>query len=612
MAELSVDIQARFGEVNSKALVLAKNFDKAEENIKDAGQAARSTGKAFKEVADASNEASEGVKNVGKNTRNMSAIVFQAGQAVSDFAVAGILGAANNLEFLAFQLGLGAPVMIGLTALTTGFIVFGDEILNALDPAINRLKEVESGLGEVLKLVDGGNRDIPFLSDQIPAIINELEAVEKALKNTEREARAALSQGFGDATTENIKNVSLALADVQGGLAFFREEQEKALQEAQALGAAQRSETLELNQVRIDVIRVRAEELGLAKEIEGVSNQKLLRLDAEGKIESFLAEMKEKQAKAQKDVVTDLQRAERLNARLLTQLEGLRSLASSRYGAILQQNDALRDQIAIVKRLNEERLKRGGALGDELSPISGQGIDTDAVTPLNDLVRQLNEERNKLRRELLPSNSLRQLDDDVVDDIEAQADRSMQALRGMREEVEDLNQSINSGLVGAFSSLAVSIGNGDSLFDGLRESIGSFAVDLGRTVIGFGITGESIKQFITNPLGAIVAGGSLIALGTALKRKAESQTQSFVSGGGGRAFTPAPDPRQGRDGRFQRNTSDFQSGFTPLPPFNTGIDVLPFEFRLNGEDLVASNRRTSRRQDRTRASGTRSSTSARG
>lgn len=69
----------------------------------------------------------------------------------------------------------------------------------------------------------------------------------------------------------------------------------------------------------------------------------------------------------------------------------------------------------------------------------------------------------------------------------------------------------------------------------MTATLGVMLTELGRALIAFGLAGEAIKKFITNPIVAIAAGVTLVALGTALSHKAASIADAggaSLAGGG--------------------------------------------------------------------------------
>lgn len=520
------------------------------------------------------------VGRVNKGARGSSQVFFQAGQAVSDFASAGILGAANNLEVLALQLGASGPVLIGLSALAAAAIVFKDDIsaaFSGLDAELEGLrdktKEVADSLISINKTVkvsfDGSQEELEQSGKKVDEIVSKLEARVAALRGAIGTAQAG-GRGPGGATFN-------ALADVSG------------LQE-------------ELD----SVLRVLTRYQGIQESINSqVEDEKVLR-ETIGDIETLGLNRKEEAVKKSREEKTLLEQALEANQKLKTTLESLRNLDTDRLGQILLQNNGLREQIKIVQRIAEEQAKAARVAASSLggfTAVQGQGLSSQgAVTPIEDIItdirkRAAEDKRTKLD---LPVN----LDPQLVDEVTAAYDRQQEAIAETAAQAEQLAGVVAGGLTDAISSFFTAVGSGDDPFTALRQSIGNFAVDLGRTVIGFAIAGDAIKNFVQSAPGVgIAAGAGLIALGSALKKSAQEKTNSFVAGGASASAASGingpeylgNDPRRGNQG-IERS---YEPGYNPISSL-AQFSVPEFTFRIMGEDLVAVSDKNTRRQSRTR------------
>ena len=577
--ELSVDIVARFDDVKRQTQQAAKGFDNLEREIKQTGTAAVVAGEQME-------RASTSVGKMNRGLGSTSAIAFQAGQAVSDFAVAGIRGAANNIEFLALQLGLSGPLIGAITAASVALVVFSDDIAEFVKGASVDFEKLQKTVKEtadgLINLRDSAKVTFEGTADELEKDAERIGGIVEALE----ERRRNISQLLTREQTQNI-----------GGVTTF-------------LASSKEIRVLQKDLENVETVLARQK--GIQESItETVKEQRLLEQVIADLGETSL-NRKEEEVKKEREKVTQLDRAIEANNKLKEQLEALRNIENSRLGFILDQNDGLKDQIDIVKRLNKERAKRDGTLGDpDLEKVDGLGLG-DPLFSRSDILSNI--EKEEARRKALqqegdiPASMLRVLNGETVEQIENASERSLDALRDMAEQSKAFGDAIEQGIGNAFSSLAMSIGEGANLFDSLRTVVGDFAVDIGQTMIGFGVAGLAIKaSFQNNPVGAIIAGGALVALGSALKKSVEKKTEAFTAGGSYAAdrsgIRPPADPRQGRDGRFRRS---FESGFQPQAPFQMAEGAAHFEFKIAGEDLVAVNRRNQQRQGRTRAT-TRSS-----
>lgn len=125
----------------------------------------------------------------------------------------------------------------------------------------------------------------------------------------------------------------------------------------------------------------------------------------------------------------------------------------------------------------------------------------------------------------------------------------------------DASNRIRDGVGDAFAAIGERLGQilaGTA--QGLRgfgkvllAVLGGMMQAVGRALIAFGVAGDAIKRFITNPLAAIAAGVALIALGSALAASATSAVSaggaSLAAGGGGAGASAnaAPAPGESED-----------------------------------------------------------------
>jgi hypothetical protein len=143
------------------------------------------------------------------------------------------------------------------------------------------------------------------------------------------------------------------------------------------------------------------------------------------------------------------------------------------------------------------------------------------------------------------------------------------ALDATKEFTDELNAMFTSMLSDSFASLFEGIGqafvdgNMDEVFKTILSSFGSFLSQMGKMIFAYGVSMEAFKKAFTNPIAAIIAGASLMALGGAIKALSTKSPMSNSSGGsapsGGSSFwTPQSQPQlvarvSGRDLEFVLN-----------------------------------------------------------
>ncbi|MCP5050297.1 MAG: hypothetical protein GY940_24230 [bacterium] len=85
-----------------------------------------------------------------------------------------------------------------------------------------------------------------------------------------------------------------------------------------------------------------------------------------------------------------------------------------------------------------------------------------------------------------------------------------------------------SDLVGGIVAGTASFGDVGAF---LVETMGSIAQSLGKAILSIGISMKALKAAFSSPIGAIIAGGALIALGALLKATAKRFAGNFADGG---------------------------------------------------------------------------------
>ena len=527
---------------------------------------------------------------VGRSTGKTSQVFFQAGQAVSDFAVAGIRGAANNLEFLALQLGASGPLILAITAATVAFIAFEDQIINAVSGGGAALKELTKDVKDVSDSLIQLSKDTKVtFSGSLSDLESDAERVTSIINALEEEAKKLRLQVAQEQTQDSGRGATF--------VATLSEEGQKAKEE--------------LSRVN-DVL---ARQKGIRDSLnETIQEEKILQ-QVIADLEGTSLNRKEEEVKKEKEKVSELEKLVKKNEELLAILDKARRGEDDKLLALRDQNKALTEQIKIVREINKAR-NEFGSLDAGASSVTGAGLIAPGAGATFSEAGGFNfrgiaeGDRQGLIDQLRGDDPIEQLSAALSLGLENLRPPPPDVAEGLDEIGEstqrliDLNQQLADSFRGALTdsvtSFFAALGTGGDPFKALRTSVGSFMVDMGRTFIAFGIAGESIKAFAKgNPVAAIIAGGALVALGSALKKSAEDKASNFGSGAvsaqdAGPGFV---DPRQGRTGRFQRDTDSLVEARSPF-----GLDNLRIigEFTQRGTDMVAVVERVQRRQTRTR------------
>ena len=559
-------------------------------------------------------------RSLSRSAGNTSQIFFQLGQAISDFNAAGIRGAANNIEFLAFQLGLGGPLILGITALTVGFQVFGEEIVNAINPgreAMKKLEEDSKRLAEILEsqadaLINISGQITGAFDIQVDTIQNQISSANAALREQARiqeEINKTIADTFVDLAKADPRDTA-RIEFLEGRLRTQQAllENSEDLQESIVEIRKELVEQLEQEEAKLAIINA-GKRLGLDFTVdENTELGKALKKNEE--LVQLIGELE----RGERDQLILIQEQ---NKELEERAKKLRE--EIRIRQFLSEIDIRPSPPVAAFEQEDEFVGLGGGQFGEMSDLEETlsklkplkveviGISNEVSFAVQALGMDLNtfSEESILALETLLGST--ELSMDVLGRIafaassqfEFMSNEWQKAVSNMIQQTEQLNQAFKSGFEGIFVSVGEGIAQGDP-FSGLRNALGSFAQDVGKTLISFGFAGLALDAFIKNPATAIFAGTALVAAGAALKRNVSAQKDAFVSGNGQSEAGQAPgfvDPRQGRTGRLQRDTASFNESRLP---FTVGPIEITGDFKLSGTNLTAAVERTQQRQTRTR------------
>lgn len=308
----------------------------------------------------------------GRALRTNTQLYFQAGQAISDFAVAGVRGAANNIEFLAAQLGASGPLIIGISLASAAFFAFGDDILRALDPVGQKVKELSEGFSDVLRIIDGQRPDLFLFEDQIPAAMAEAQDAVRSLRE-ELQGLIGANQGSPELSflnREQIREVQVELARAETLIGQIEERQEDLARLNEQAFTSRTLSAVRQNELLASTLRADLERIGLAEELNDVSNEQLVTLTRQGQLREFVLKLQEDSAKAGARESTELERAREKLEEIRAELDRRRGGELSVLDRVRDQTVQLREQLVLVKRLNEDR-----ALQARIAPQIQQARD---------------------------------------------------------------------------------------------------------------------------------------------------------------------------------------------------------------------------------------------
>lgn len=196
-----------------------------------------------------------------------------------------------------------------------------------------------------------------------------------------------------------------------------------------------------------------------------------------------------------------------------------------------------------------------GATPDVLSggPASERFVETVSrkLPQAADLIRDAYASMSLDSREAILGvvSSLREMGftmEDVAEGLGLPVEKVREMYGEMQDVVQTANQAVQTALIDTFTTLGerigqviAGVGKGfQGLKDALLSILGALLQTVGKAMIAFGVAGEAIKSFITNPALAIAAGTALVALGSALASSAQESVASAgasLAGGGSAA-----------------------------------------------------------------------------
>ena len=261
-----------------------------------------------------------------------------------------------------------------------------------------------------------------------------------------------------------------------------------------------------------------------------------------------------------KSVTRDVQKA-------LDELAQSTRLANQMYEVLGPTFDKSGAQVNNLQRAIESLLKAGMSplsktvqdLGTQLQAAKLQQvadtlgrksteIDTNAASPLYDVMSARAQALNKAVQDAIAAGA--GLDDVIGKDGPKLRDLIIIADEASKKATAlvSINAALKTALVDTFTAIGDQIGNivagiahGFAGFGAAIEGIlGALMKTVGQSLIAFGVAGLAIKNFISNPFGAIAAGIALVALGAALSSAAQGAVNAAGSAGGSASVASAP------------------------------------------------------------------------
>lgn len=475
------------------------------------------------------NKGAQAFNNVGKGAANATPTILEFNRVIQD-APFGIQGVANNIQ-----------------QLTQNFSYLKQSAGGTI-PALRLLVSSLSGPAGILFAVSAATSLLIVFGDKLNTSKNKANELEKAMES--------INDTF-DAEMRLSKAIEESL-ELQG-----------------------RSTTEILNK-RKDLIRAQIESIGLQiKQQQELLNTQIL----------------ENQTVSNWEVITSLFTKAVTGIVALGKAMSLINLESAKTSKLL--SALLAPLLVGVDRAKEfsdaqaasaEDMQKQQALQNRLNNLKAQQIELE-----NSILKIIKEQtkemqfqigiipdpfKNFIEPDLLAGqaklafkNLKKVLAEDGPTIIAPQLSNIEQKFADFKERLANSTLDLAGAISGGFSQLGQALASGAGLFNSVGAAIlsvmGDIATQLGQAAIAAGIAGLALKNLFANPLGAIIAGGALVAIGAALK-----SAQSAVSGIGSGGSVA---------GQGSTSTSSFGSSYSASTSSGFSGRVV---FEISGQKLI--------------------------
>ena len=511
---------------------------------------------------------------VGRGLKSNTQIYFQAGQAISDFSVAGIRGAANNIEFLAASLGASAPLMIGISLAAATFFTFGDDIVKALTPIKDAAEDVRQSLSDVLKVIDTGqNLNLSLFDTQLPGAIEntkkQLEILEDRIRGSAalNDPSGLVGLGFFDrflGTKEEIDRIG----KLRGLLKYLEKEEEDASKRRLAREAAGLVTAAEANKIAGEQLKTDLARIVPAEKLKDISGEQLLLLAQKGELEKYILDLLKDENAEHENLRKKIAEIRGENERILSGKKNELDILKEQ----LAGEEERRKRLVKIREATEQIAKANatiqGAAGFQAGGQFGGGPSVGSVPILLGGGTLSNEELIARQKKRSGSNVLRGefLNEQLVKDYEDEQEAILKAQRGIIEGTDRTAEAFRKAGYDASVFYTTTREGQVALQETIAKSAGSIAgsfADLFQDMATSGQKGSqglfvAYKAFATAQaiintyqaeskalaeggpiLGPILAGAAIVQGGVLVTKIAATKPgDTSVSGGGGSARTP--------------------------------------------------------------------------
>lgn len=444
--------------------------------------------------------------------RGLQAVSNNLGVMIGQFqaVVAESGGFGRGLRTLTSSLAGPLGLSVAFSAVTTGMVLLQGAFKDTTEEAEETTSAIERQVSSLFKLSDALSGSFSVSSDEIEG---RLRATREAIQQEEK---------LIEATREQIEKI---LTDRIGG----------------AVAAFEVSEALN-KQI--------AERETLIESLTAIQTELNSQLETQRATEAIITggkklglEFEEEETKEKRRQLTELEKLTRERKELLGLLdEG--NFAQLEQSVLLERELERLNQILETRRaiigFQQDQNDIQDAFGSVLIDTQLDGAGVEEIENLfseNRIEEQVREFTERINANIQT----------IPQAIEAEARAAVVAADGvMTESIQnliELNQgletAIQNGLVNgsvrfgeALGDIASGAANFSALGSALLGTLGELATNVGKQMIGFGIAGLKLKELVANPVGAIIAGTALVALGRIASRRVNRTIQSAGRGGG--------------------------------------------------------------------------------
>lgn len=549
MARLEVEIS---GEIKQ----LEKALDKARKELNQLDKQSVKTGA---KIATSGTRAARGIGQIGKSSANAVPAVTEFSRVIQD-APFGIQGVANNITQLTQQFGnlsaktggttsalklmlstLSGPagILLGISAVTSLLVSFGDELFASSKKA-NELSEALKGIS-TKSIVE-----FKVLTNTVMDVNSSFEDQQTALK--------LLDEKYSDFDTSILKNKSNYDAAKKSIDAYTA----SLVQQARANAALSKiqekqSEILSLEEERFAEVKQAEQNL-----LEAIEDKKFetYRKGVTDRVKLLVKTLKEEynveknafnQSQKFKDALYDLNSIQDYR----NEAGKLAPMFSSIDSAIGDFSKALDTNKGSINDLNEE-ISDFLKLANVAQKILSQGSVNQGERPLaTTLSTGLTSVGINANGGDAGAGEGQGVGAPVLSGALSNFDQfSTEMQQRLLQFNNSVNQIISNNIVNTFAGIGEAIGSAltgagnltQNLQKVLLSSVGSLLTQLGKLAIATGVALKAIKKALTslNPALAIGAGVALVALGSAFSQGASRIGGNIGGGvggaGGGRSF----------------------------------------------------------------------------